>query len=131
MQPVAKQRNAPPGSLRLERVSRLLRLVHDKLQQMAFLGALDFARSTFGDNFARDHEAKPVALLGFLQVVSGDKNRRAAVSELVNHAPERTPRERIYTRGGLVQKQHAGLMQNSCAKRDPLLPASGKASSDL
>src|ERR1700744_1544896 len=58
---VAKQRYTPPFKILLQRIGRILRLVHGELKKMPFLAAFDLGVLTFGHKFACDHEAKTIA----------------------------------------------------------------------
>src|SRR3984957_15963266 len=60
-EPVAKQRDAPWFRIVLEEIERRLRLVHDHLQQVTGLPALDVGRAPLGDQLAGGHEAEAIA----------------------------------------------------------------------
>ena len=112
---------------------RALRLVDDELEQMAALRALDCRWAAFGDQFAGHHEAQPVALLGFFQIVGGHQNRGARVGQPVDHGPEGTARQRIDAGGGLVEEQDAAV-RAGWPRRTPRAassPAAGCRSADL
>ena len=131
VQALAKQRHAPALHRLLEQVGSALRIVDMQLEQMAVLAALDGGRRTFSHQFAGHHQPETVALLGLLQVVSGDQNRRPGVGEAVDQPPERAPRDRVDAGGRLVQKQHARLVHDGRAERHALFPAAGQAADQL
>ena len=131
VQPVAEQRHAPALGVVLQQVRGALRLVDEELQQVAGLAALDAAGSAFGHEFAGDHEAEAIALLGFLEIVSGHQNGGAGIGQPVDHGPEGAARQRIDAGGRLVEKQHARLVHDGGAEGHALLPAAGQAAGDL
>ena len=57
----------------------------------------------------RHHEAQPVALFGFFQIVRGHQDGGAHVGQPVDHAPEGAARQRIHAGGRFIQKQHAAV----------------------
>ena len=95
------------------------------------LRALDSGRAAFGHQFARHHEAQPIALLGFFQIVGGHENRGARVGQPVDHGPEGTARQRIHAGGRLVEKQDARFVQDRRAERHALFPSLRQAADQL
>ena len=93
--------------------------------------ALIAAGRAFGDQFAGDHHAQAIALLGFFEVVRGDQDRGAGVGQPVDHGPEGAPGERIDAGGGFVEEENVGLVHDGRAKGHALLPAAGQAAGDL
>src|ERR1022692_34108 len=75
--------------------------------------------------------AQAIALLRLFQVVRGHQNGGAHIGQPVDHPPERAARQRIHARGGLVQKQDAGLVHGGRAKRHALLPTARQAPRNL
>src|SRR5262249_27088504 len=61
------------------------------------------------------------------QIVRRDENCHAAIGETVDHLPESAARQWIDTRGGFVEKEHAGFMHNRSAEGNALFPAAGQA----
>ena len=78
-----------------------------------------------------DHEAQAIALLRFFQIMGRHQDRRARIRQLVDHAPEGAPGQRIDARGRLVQKEHARLVHDRRAKGHALLPSARQAAGDL
>src|SRR4051812_7273284 len=76
VQTVAKQRHAPAIHLRLQQVGRLLRLIDTEFYQVPALLALDATRSALRHDFTSYHEAEPVALLSFFEIVRSDQDCR-------------------------------------------------------
>ena len=95
VQAFAEQRHAPPIHHLLQTVRGTLRIVDVKFKQMATLPALDRRRRAFGHELAGHHQSKPVALLGFLEVVRRDQNGGSGVGEAVDQLPERAASDRI------------------------------------
>src|SRR5262249_44965799 len=87
-----------------------------------FLPALDLAGCAFRDQFTRNHEGDAIALLGFLEIVRGDKDRRAEIGEAIDDLPECSAGERIHAGCGFVQEEDAGLVHDGGAEGDALLP---------
>src|SRR5215470_1631510 len=131
MKSIAKQRNPPPVSSRLEQICRLLGLIYYELDQMALLLALDSTRGPFGHQFARDHKPEPVALLRLFEIVRSNQDCRTCVRKTVDHFPKGATSQGIDPGSGLVEKQHAWLVHRGCSKSDSLLPPTGKTSGHL
>ena len=104
VQPVSKKRYAPAIRCGFEQISRTLRLVHLELEQVPLLLFLNISGCAFGDELASHHEAKPVALFSFLQIVRGDQHGCAEIGEVIDHGPERAARQRIDAGGRLIKE---------------------------
>ena len=94
-------------------------------------GALQIGRferqgSIVRQQLAPVHKANPVAVLGFIHVMSGDENGRPLRGELVNQVPELTPRHRVDAAGRLIQEQERRLVDQGAAQRQALAPPAGK-----
>ena len=65
----------------LSRSAAALRLVDDELEQVSGLPLLIPLGVPFRHQLARDHQAEPIALLGFFEIVRGHQNRRAGIGQ--------------------------------------------------
>src|SRR5579862_9373969 len=94
---------------------------------MAALPLFHTTGRAFGDQLASDHEAEPVALLCFFEVMGGDQDSGAEISEFVDHAPKSTASEWVDPGGGLIEKEHTRLVQDGGTEGNPLLPPARQA----
>src|SRR5262245_51613985 len=69
------------------------------------------------------HEGQPVAVLGFLHVVSTYENRVSRGGQLINKIPECAPGNRINAGRRLVEKQYWRLVQDGAPQGQALLPS--------
>ena len=80
-----------------------------------------------GDEQLRQVEvADLAAALGLVHVVRGDEERDALGGELEQQVPQLAARDRIDAGGRLVEEDHARLVHQRGAEREPLLPAAGE-----
>src|SRR5262249_3785333 len=104
-------------------------LVRNQLKEVSLLRRLQVRRSSLSHEFPGDQQAEPIALFGLFQIVRRDENCHAAISETVDHFPESAACQWIDTRGGFVEKEHAGFMHDRSAEGNALLPAARQAAS--
>ena len=72
-------------------------------------------------------EGNPVAGdLHFAQQVRVEEHRRPALAQFVDHVAHQAPSNRVEPRGGLVQKDQAGLVEQRLGQADALQHALGK-----
>src|SRR5206468_1620401 len=65
-----------------------------------------------------------MAVLGFVQIMSGHKERYTRGRQLIDQVPEMTARERIHAAGRLVQENDRRLVEDGTAERQALTPSS-------
>src|SRR5581483_1858420 len=82
--------------------------------------------SIAADHASAVHHAHAVGALGFIHVGRRYQNRETFTDQLIENRPEIAPGNRIHAIGRLVQKQHAGLMQQRAHERELLFHAAGK-----
>src|SRR5262249_9914527 len=126
MQTISEEGNAPALHLPFEQIVSQLRLVRDQLQEVSFLRRFQVGWWSLNHELPGDKQAEPIALFGLFQIVRRDENCHAAIGETVDHLPESAARQRIDTRGGFVEKEHAGFMHNRGAESNALFPAAGQ-----
>ena len=56
---------------------------------------------------------EPMAALGFIHVVSSDQHGKSVGCEAVNLIPKITPRLGVDTRGGLIEEQELGRVNQT------------------
>ena len=74
-------------------------------------------------NFAIDHYADAVAILGFVHIVGGNEYGDALRGGFVYHIPELTARYGVYATGGLVEEYDFGTVEDSHREGELLFPA--------
>src|SRR2546430_14011689 len=79
-----------------------------------------------GDEFAVINVGHVTAALGFVHVVSGDKERDAVTGKLEEEIPELAARDRIDAGGGLVEEKKGRLLPHGGAASEAPLPATRK-----
>ena len=72
------------------------------------------------------HESDAMAALGFVEIGGGGENGHAFGDEFVENAPEVAARNRIDARGGLVEQDHLGAMNERADQAEFLLHAAGE-----
>ena len=89
---------------------------------------LDFIRSTNGQQLARVHPHQPIESFRLVHVSGGyqDTHSAPARADAVDELPELPTRQRIDTRGGLVEDQQVGVVDQRAAKPELLLHAPGE-----
>src|SRR5688572_1868166 len=69
------------------------------------------------------------AAFGFIHIVGGHKKRNAAAREFKKQIPEFTSCNGVNPRGGFVEKQDAGFVNQRATHGQALPPSAGKKSS--
>src|SRR5437867_6372405 len=67
-----------------------------------------------------------MAILGLVHVMSRDEYRMAAIGELVDQGPETSPRDRIHSGSGLIEKENRRVVQDGATERKTLLEPSSE-----
>ena len=101
-----------PKRVTTSRAPREVRAVgeHEVEVRAADLG-LQRRRRALGDDLARGDDAEPVAeLVGLLEVLRREEDRRALVAQAADLVPQRQARGRVQAGRRLVEEQHLGLV---------------------
>ena len=77
------------------------------------------SRRSLGDDTATVHHHQPITqLLGFVHVMGGEHESHALLFEAIQAIPQDVTRLRIETRGGLVEEQQLGSVDEASRDRD-------------
>src|SRR5688572_14879984 len=72
---------------------------------------LEFSGRADGRQLARLDDGKPMAMLGFIEMMRGDEDSRAAFRQIADQVPELAARQRIDAARRLVEKDNRGFMK--------------------
>ncbi len=89
----------------------------------AFEDLLHFDRRAQRGEAAGVNERDAMAALSLVEVMRGDEDRHAFLSQHVDEAPELAARQRIDAAGRLIEKENRRLVKNRAAERQALTPA--------
>ena len=93
--------------------------------------AREFGRAAVGDEHAAVEDRDAMAAFGFVHVVRGDEDRRAAVGELEEFFPEVAARFGIHRAGRFVEEQQFRRMDHGAGEREALLLAAAHRAGEL
>jgi hypothetical protein len=100
---------------------------HHELQHVPADAALELLGGARGDDQAAVDDRDLVSqLIGFIQVLGGEQQRRAAGHQRPDGVPHRQPGPRVQAGGRLVQEQHPGPADQAGGQVEPPLHAAGE-----
>ena len=125
MQPVAKHLGSEPALA--QRAVRFPHVRHDHFEQGAGQRGAQRGRAIEREELPLIEQRDSRAALRFVEVRRGHQDGDASGQELRQQLPELAPRDGIDAGRGLVEQNHARLVNQSASERELLFHAAGQA----
>jgi hypothetical protein len=87
---------------------------------------LQLLHRTVRGQTSRLNDRDPMAMLRLIEIMRRHQYRHSALRQIVDEAPELTPRQRIDAPGRLVEKDNRRFMENRASERQALPPAASE-----